>query len=144
MKTARPRIPDDIRERFEAINTCEFARLTGMEIMQVGGDDGEVRITMDGQGKGNGLGTVHGGAIFALADQAFGVAANCDGISQVAVSACIKYLAPAIGSLEAVARKVDDNDQTSVYRVWIFAGERLVAVFQGTGYKVGGFPDRSS
>jgi acyl-CoA thioesterase len=41
---------------------------------------------MNCSGKNNPRGVEHGGAIFAFADQAFGIAANCDAAIRVAVS----------------------------------------------------------
>ena len=126
---------EDARNRILAIEGSEYARLNGLKTV-AGGE--EVRVIMDARGKDNGFGVIHGGAIFTLADQAFGIAANSQGEGQVAISACIRYLAPATGQLEAVARLVDENEETSVYEVQVFAEGRVVAVFMGTGYKVGG------
>lgn len=132
-----PKIANNLQERIDAINTCEFALLNGMEILEMDSSVPMARVAMSRDGKLNGFGTVHGGAIFSLADQAFGVAANLEGISQVAVSAYIKYIAPATGRLEAEAKKVGENDNISMYQVHVYEGTRLVALFQGTGYKLG-------
>jgi acyl-CoA thioesterase len=90
---------------------------------------------MDSRDKGNPNGKLHGGAIFALADQAFGIAANMEDPPEVAVSASIMYLTPAAGRLEAIAERVSEDDRHSLYRVRVWEGERLVAAFEGVGVK---------
>lgn len=115
-------------------NDCEFARLLGMEVTEIW--PGGARIRMEPVGKRNSNGVLHGGAIFSLADHAFGLAANTDGIREVAVSAHIHYLAPGTGRLEAVAERVFKNGKTSVYRVLITEGNRTIALFEGVGIRV--------
>jgi acyl-CoA thioesterase len=92
---------------------------------------------MDTAGKNGPGGVAHGGAVFTLADQAFGIAANMGGSKQVALSANIQYISPATGLLEAVAEKVSQNGMCSVYRIAVTTGEKLVAVFEGVGIGVG-------
>jgi acyl-CoA thioesterase len=111
-------------------NQSEFARLLGMEI--TGASDGYARVIMDCKGKNNPRGVAHGGAVFALADQAFGIAANCcGGAPRVAVSIHIQYLAPATGSLVAIAQRVEDNGTYSTFHVMVYERERVIATFDG-------------
>ena len=58
------------------------------------------------------------GAIFSLADHAFGVAANCGGIDRVAVSVHIQYLVPATGDLVAVANRWQTMENTPRTGSW--------------------------
>jgi acyl-CoA thioesterase len=134
--TSRPVAPDPkaIEEQIRIFNASEFARLLGMEILEA--SDGYSRVIMDCAGKLNPGGVAHGGAIFALGDQAFGIAANCCGIHRVAVSVSIQYIAPAKGKLVAVARRVEDNGTTDTYRIMIHEGERPVAEFTGVAFRV--------
>jgi acyl-CoA thioesterase len=88
------------------------------------------------EGKAGPNGVAHGGAVFSLADHAFGIAANMSGERQVALSATIQYISPARSNLEAVAERISGNDLCSLYRVTVTTGDRLVAVFEGTGIKV--------
>ena len=120
-------------QRIEALGACPFARLIGIEILEA--RPGWARVTMDATGKENFLGVAHGGAIFALADQAFAAAANRGELLQVAVSVHIHYLTPANGRLEAVARLVGETDTFSHILVEVRSGERLVATFEGVAYK---------
>ena len=79
-----PEVPDSIVARF---NRCECARLLGMEVTETW--PGGARVRMEATGKRNSNGVIHGGAIFSLADHAFGLAANNGKTPQVAVSASI-------------------------------------------------------
>ena len=54
----------------------------------------------------------------------------------VAMFASMTYLKPARGMLEAVARKIGETKRTSVFEVKVFEKGELVAIFQGTGYKL--------
>lgn len=129
-----PGIPIN-HEIIEAFNSCEFAQLLGMEVTGVW--DHGVRVTMTTEGKtGPNGGVAHGGAIFTLADHAFGIAANMGRERQVALSATIQYISPASGHLEATAERISGNNLCSLYRVSVSAGDRLVAIFHGTGIQV--------
>ena len=130
----RYQVQDDLEERLRAMDSCEFVDRNGIRVLSV--EEEEVRVGMEVEGKRNAFGTAHGGAIFSLADQAFAIAANKDGTPQVAISANINFLNPASGSLEAVARKVEENRRTSVYQVIVYQEDKVVAIFQGVGYKL--------
>lgn len=129
-------IPDSsaIAEQIRIFNKSEFARLLQMEILEA--SEGYSRVSMDCTGKMNPGGVAHGGAIFSLADQAFGIAANCCGTHRVAVSVSIHYIAPAKGKLVAVARRIADNGSCDTYRVMVHEGERPVAEFTGIAFRV--------
>ena len=134
--TQYPVVPDPkaVEEQIRTFNASEFARLLGMEITEA--SEGYSRVTMDCAGKMNPGGVAHGGAIFSLADQAFGIAANCCGIHRVAVSVSINYIAPAKGKLVAVARRVADNGSCDTYRIMVHEGDRPVAEFTGVAFRV--------
>lgn len=123
-----------VKEQVRHFNDSEFARLLGMIILEA--SEGYSKVTMDCAGKMNPGGVAHGGAIFALADQAFGIAANCCGTHRVAVSVSIQYLVPAKGTLVAIARRVDDNGSCDTYRVMVYEGDRTVAEFTGVAFRV--------
>jgi len=120
-------------ERIAAFNESAFARLLGMRIVEA--SDGRATVTMGTEGMMNPHGVFHGGAIFSLADQAFGVAANCGEADRVAVSVHIQYLAPAAGPLTATAEKVADNGTYATFRVLVKEGERIVAEFDGVAIR---------
>ncbi len=134
--TTTPPQPEDLTplECIRVFNGSEFARLLGMVITEA--RDGYARVTMDCAGKMNPSGVAHGGAIFTLADQAFGIAANCAGVHRVAVSVSIQYLVPAKGTLVAIAGRVEDNGTCDTYRVMVYEGDRPVAEFTGVAFRV--------
>ncbi|MCX6694521.1 MAG: hotdog fold thioesterase [Methanomicrobiales archaeon] len=115
-------------------NLSPYARHLGMIVLSTW--PGGARVLMECPTLHNPLyGTVHGGAIFSLADHAFGLAANCDDPGQMALSASITYIAPGRGPLVAVAEQVGDDGTHSFYRVVVKEEGRLVAVFEGTSIR---------
>lgn len=121
-------------ERIAAFNNSPFARLLKMTITEA--HDGFARVEMDCGHTLNPHDVAHGGAIFALADQAFGIAANCGYADRVAVSVHIQYIAPATGDLVAIANRVADNGRYSTFRVMVYEGERIIAEFDGVALQV--------
>ena len=85
----------------------------------------------------NGIGTVHGGALFTLADFTFALAANSDGNVSVAINANISFLkAVTKGILVAKAIELAGGGRIASYTVDIFDETNdLVAVFQGMAYR---------
>ena len=130
-------LPKEICERIDRMNKVQTPVSMGMRMLSIS-RDGEVRFSMDTDDKLNAVGFAHGGAIFALADQAFAIATNLGEEMQVAISANISYIKPGKGTLEAVAKKVSETRRTSIVEVKVYGGGELVAIFQGTGYKLGG------
>ncbi|MBN1110190.1 MAG: hotdog fold thioesterase [Methanomassiliicoccales archaeon] len=130
-------MPKEVCERLQRMMKVPLAVELGMRTKSIS-EDGEVRVTMDASDKINAVGGAHGGAIFSLADQAFALASNMGKEVQVALHASISYLKPGQGMLEAVARRTSETRRTSLYEVKVFDDGDLIAVFQGTGYKLSG------
>lgn len=84
---------------------------------------------------------VHGGAIFTLADYVFQAACNSHGVLAVAIQANITYLqAPQTPALFAEASEVSCSRRLGTYSIRVTdENDRLVAMFQGTAYRM---PDR--
>lgn len=85
----------------------------------------------------NFFGKGHGGAIFALADAAFGLASNSHGHAAIGIDAHIAY----VGGVEkgtrlvAVATEVSRANRVAVYRVEVNGeNDTAVATFTGTVY----------
>ncbi len=131
----------EVAEVVASFDDCAFARTLGLRILSV--DAGVVHVEMDTARLLNRHGAVHGGAIFALADHAFGTAANLAG-EEVALAAEISYLRPATGLLVARAERIGESASASVYRVEIRQGDRLVALFSGHGFRLDRRPDSAS
>lgn len=120
------------------VNRDEFAKLAGIEIVEVGQGTARARMKITPRHL-NGLGMVHGGAIFTLADLAFAAACNACGVPTVALNASISYLkATTGGTLHAEAAEASTQGKMGVYtiRVTDDAGE-IIAMFQGLAYRKG-------
>jgi acyl-CoA thioesterase len=126
--------PVSVEGRIAEFEESGFGRLLGMHITEA--RDGYARVEMDCDGKCNPHGVAHGGAIFSLADHAFGIASNCGEEHHTAVSVHIQYLAPARGRLVAVAKRIASNGTCGTYRVVVYEGDRTVAVFDGVAFRV--------
>ncbi|MDP3623948.1 MAG: hotdog fold thioesterase, partial [Methanobacteriaceae archaeon] len=68
----------------------KFAKFNGIKILEI--KKGWAKVKMDiTENHFNGVGIVHGGAIFSLADMAFAAAANSHGNVSVGINASISY-----------------------------------------------------
>ena len=114
----------------------QFAAYSGIELLTAGPGRATAKMTLQPHHL-NGLGTVHGGAIFTLADFAFAVACNSHGTMAVALDVSIVFMkAATTGNLLAEAREVSKNFKIGLYAVDIKDGQGdLVAQFQGVAYR---------
>jgi acyl-CoA thioesterase len=85
----------------------------------------------------NGIGGLHGGVIFTLADYAFAVACNSGGVPTVAINANISYFKTAKGKIiSAEAKEVSSGRKICCCQVDVFDEDKtLIARFSGTGYR---------
>lgn len=123
----------DIQEFFKR---DRFAEHCGIKLVEV--SPGSARAEMEIKKEHlNGLNTVHGGAIFTLADLTFAAAANSYGAATVAINVSITYMvAITRGKITAVAREISRNPKLSTYTIDIFNEEgEVAAVFQGLAYQ---------
>jgi acyl-CoA thioesterase len=123
---------DAIRHHFE---TDRFAAANGMRLVELRPGYSKTSMAV-GERHFNSIGTVHGGAIFTLADFAFGAAVKTGGMAAPAVATSMSFLkATRSGTLYAEAKEVSRSRKLSVCTVQVTndAGE-LVALFQGTAY----------
>ncbi len=113
-----------------------FAKHCGIELVDVGPGTARVRMTVRPHHL-NGVRTVHGGALFTLADFAFAVACNSHGTVAVAAQASITFLRPATaGTLTAEASEVSLGPKLASYLINITdESGTLVATFQGLAYR---------
>ncbi len=120
-----------------------FARDTlaahlGIELLEVSPGHARARMQVR-EHHFNSFGTVHGGAIFSLADFVFAAAANAHGTVAVALNANICFLRPVTsGALTAEGREISLGNKVATYAIEVAdeAG-RAVAVFQGMVYRKG-------
>ena len=113
-----------------------FARHCGFELLEV--KSGAATAKMEVQPfHFNGANTVHGGALFALADFVFAAAVNSRGQLALAINTSMAFINAALGGiLVATAREVSCNRRLGVYQVEIHDEQgQLIAQFQGTAYR---------
>ncbi|WP_407356490.1 PaaI family thioesterase [Methanolobus sp. WCC5] len=124
---------DDIKRYFSQQN---FASNSGMKFTIISKGYAKAEMMIEKRHL-NVLGTVHGGAIFTLADMAFAAASNSHGTVAVAINADISYVkAVSEGRLYAEAIETSINPKISTYVVNITDEEGdIVAIFNGMGYR---------
>jgi acyl-CoA thioesterase len=113
-----------------------FARHTGIELLEVG--SGWAKASMKiAPYHFNGAKTVHGGAIFTLADFAFAVASNSHGTLAMGINTSVSFVkAVTKGTLYAEAREQARNPKLASYSVIITDDvSDVVAIFQGMVYR---------
>src|ERR1700690_167472 len=87
----------------------QFAARNNIELLEAGNGNAKAKMTLHPH-HWNGLGTVHGGAIFTLADFAFAAACNSHGTVSVALNVSITFMkAATTGTLWAEANEVSKN-----------------------------------
>jgi acyl-CoA thioesterase len=113
-----------------------FAKFIGIQVISVseGKAAGEMIITKNHL---NGAGTIHGGAIFSLADTVFAAASNSREGLAMAINVSISYFrAINEGKIMAVAEEISLHKKLATYIVKVFdASSNIIALFQGTVYR---------
>jgi acyl-CoA thioesterase len=122
---------------FQKVKKEPFAKKMNLELIDL--DDGysvvEMTFTEDME---NIFGMAHGGAVFALIDEAFETAANSHGTVAVALNMNITYTAAALpGSrLRAEARELNLTPRTATYDIKVTDEKQtLIAVCQALVYR---------
>lgn len=113
-----------------------FARHAGIELVDMGPGWAKASMKIE-QFHFNGAKTVHGGAIFTLADFAFSAASNSHGTLAMGINTSVNFVKAAIkGTLYAEAREQAKGPKLASYSVMITddAGD-VVAIFQGMVYR---------
>jgi len=85
------------------------------------------------------FGKAHGGALFALIDEAFETASNSHGTIAVVLNMHISYLAsPSTGAtLTVEAKEINRTNKTAIYDIKMVEGEnRLIASCQALVYRL--------
>jgi len=109
-----------------------------LDIKLVDVSEGRARVKMEIKDVHlNSVNTVHGGAIFTLADFAFAIAANSHGNIAVALNVNISFLkAVSEGTLFAEAEEVSINPKIATYNIRVLNEKNeLIATFQGMAYR---------
>jgi acyl-CoA thioesterase len=113
-----------------------YAKQLGIEVLESSSVDTLCKLTIN-DSQLNGVGSIHGAVIFALADITFAVACN---VSQAAIGmqADIRYLnRPKGEELLARARLISASKKIAHYQVDVTDDEgNKIAQFSGTAYKL--------
>lgn len=106
---------EELREFFLA---DKFAMGIGIDIESVD-ENGAVCTLLTNEGHLNAGGVVQGGVIYTLADFAFAVAANADGVMTPTINASMSYIKGAKGTPRLIAKAdlVHKGASTCVYNV---------------------------
>lgn len=128
-------------ERFERLkrffnNRDRLCKCLGIEVTEIGHGTASTRMVIEDKHM-NGADVVQGGAIFTLADLAFGAACNSHGNLALGVNMTIAFTKPGVsGGLTAHARETAAAGPLSTYVVEVKddSGE-TIATFQGTAYR---------
>lgn len=120
--------------------TEPFAEMLGMEAVEVGKGFAKVRMKVRPELR-NIFGSTHGGALFALIDEAFQLACNSHGVLAVALNVSVTYVArpDPDSTLEATATEQYITKRTASYlceTVDLGSGE-LLATAQALAYRTG-------
>lgn len=120
----------------EVMQKDSFAKFLGIEITHAEDGEAEGQLMAD-ENHLNGLGIVHGGAIFALADTTFAAASNSREGTAVGTNVSISYCnAAQKGMIRAKAKEISLNRKLATYLVEVTdEKENVIALFQGTVYR---------
>ena len=117
-------------------NKDRFSQYVGIELLE--SSAGKIRAGMKIKKHHlNSMGTVHGAALFALADAVFAVASNSHGNIAMAINAHISFMQAAReGVLIATGREISLGPKLASYKIDITAEQgALIATFQGMVYR---------
>lgn len=129
---------DFITYAAEVVGKDPFASLLGIKVEEVRNSYARVSLKISEEFC-NAETRAHGGILFALADQAFAVAAHSSGVKMFGIEMKINYLQAALPGevLTAVATPIDIRKRVSLWNVDVTnsRGQR-VAVAQGLAYHI--------
>ena len=124
---------------FRQVAKEPFVQKFGLKLTAL--DEGYSRVEMNfTPDMENIFGMAHGGALFALMDEAFETASNSHGTMAVALNMNVTYIAPPAkgGRLIAEAKEFNRTKRTAVYDIRVSDDENnLVATCQALVYRLG-------
>lgn len=123
----------------EMLSKDKFSEWLGLELKEL--RPGYVRLEAKIRAEMmNGIGTLHGGVTFAMADSAFAFTCNMDNAVSVALDAHISFTKAGYeGDVFTIeSTEINTTRKTGLYEVTIKnQHQELIAVFKGTCYRVG-------
>lgn len=114
-----------------------FSQWLGIEILEIREGYAKTKMTVRKE-MINGLGIVHGGIAFSIADSTFAFACNNRNKLSVALDTSINFLKPVnVGDvITAESREVHNGKSTGLYQIEITnQHDHVVALFKGTCFR---------
>jgi len=119
------------------METDLFSQWLGIEILEIKEGYSKIKMSVRREMM-NGLGIVHGGIAFSLADSAFAFACNSRNNLSVALDTSINFLKPVHpgDELVAEAKEIHNGKSTGLYQITIMnQRNHIVAIFKGTCFR---------
>lgn len=114
-----------------------FCQWLGINILEIKKGYSKIKMTVRNEMM-NGLGIVHGGIAFSLADSCFAFACNSRNNLSIALDTSINFLKPVhVGNeLIAEAKEMHNGKSTGLYQITITnQNHHIVALFKGTCFR---------
>jgi len=114
-----------------------FSQWLGIQIIEIREGYSKIKMSVRKEMM-NGLGIVHGGIAFSLADSSFAFACNSRNNLSVALDTSINFLKPAHvdDELIAEAKEIHNGKSTGLYQVTIMnQHNHIIALFKGTCFR---------
>jgi len=132
---------NDLAEKIidSILSNDPYCQWLGIETLQIEAGYSKIKMKIRPEML-NGLGVVHGGILFSLADSAFGFACNNRNNKSLALETSINFLKPVYSGDELVAetKEFHNGSSTGLYQVSIYNQHHVtVALFKGTCLKQG-------
>ena len=131
----------NVREAiFLAVEREPFAVAMGIQLKELDNGYSLVEMQYEPQKMNNIYARAHGGAIFALIDEAFETAGQTDGTISVALNVNVTYVtSPAPGAhLRAEAREISETKRTASYDINVTDQDgQLIASCKALAYRTG-------
>ncbi len=115
----------------------KFSQWLGISIIEIKEGCSKIKLTVRNEMM-NGLGVIHGGIAFSLADSAFAFACNNRNTLSLALDTSINFLKPVHTNdvLIAEAKEIHNGRSTGLYEVTITNQNlHIVAIFKGTCFR---------
>jgi acyl-CoA thioesterase len=124
----------------KAVKTEPFAQAMKMELLELAEGYSVVSMTYEPEKMNNIYARAHGGAIFALIDEAFETASQTEGTIAVALNVNVTYVSsPQPGlRLQAEARRVSQTRKTASYAIKVLdQNGQVVSLCQALAFRTG-------
>jgi len=125
---------------FKAVRKEPFAQAMQMELVKLEDGYSLVHMIYEPENMANIYARAHGGAIYALIDEAFETAGQTDGTIAVALNVNVTYVSsPEPGQrLQAEARRVSQTRKTASYDIKVTdPDEQVIALCQALAFRTG-------